>query len=194
MFTIVELTQEDRRVCVHTRDAGTRRVCNARPHGQLSDTHTRITRTRCIYNFFCRSSLFLSSFSLASSHSLARPRSFSFCLSHSLPLSAFSPSLSSSLFFASRLLALAGSGITETRFLFLFLVRNLPEAAWPRPPPPTAPSLLLLPSSVTNHPRPATPFHLPPSATQHPYEPGPANALFCIISFLQKYADANPQG
>lgn len=126
-------------------------------------------------------------------HSSSRPLILSLVLALSLSVSP-SLSLSSSLFFASRLLALAGSGITETRFLFLFLVRNLPEAAWPRPPPPTAPSLLLLPSSVTNHPRPATPFHLPPSATQHPYEPGPANALFCIISFLQKYADANPQG
>lgn len=74
MFTIVELTQEERRVCVHTRGAGTRRVCNARAHGQLSDTHTLAsdTRTRSIYNFFCRPSLVLSSFSLAFSHSLPR--------------------------------------------------------------------------------------------------------------------------
>lgn len=140
MFTIVELTQEDRRVCVHTRDAGTRRVCNARPHGQLSDTHTRITRTRCIYNFFCRSSLFLSSFSLASSHSLARPRSFSFCLSLTLLLSLLSLLLSLPRSFLPRACSLSLVLVSRKRgssFSFSFETCQRPpgHALHPRRPP-----------------------------------------------------------
>lgn len=154
------------------------------PHGPRSYTCTYM-HSRTLLNMRYTDILFLSHFLpplfRSYSYRISSPLSIlvsllSLILSSSLALSSSLHHLSL-LLFLSFSLSLWSTYVTPKRervsnsvFSFLFLVRNLP-GTWPRLQPPPPPTQTLVSSASFR----------------------PASA-FCIISFSQKYADANPRG